>query len=68
MSTKEALAQVIQCLPENRLAEVLDFAKFIQEQEEQEDWRRFGQQQLARAYGDDEPEYTEADIKHDIEP
>lgn len=30
---------------------------------EREDWARFGRQNLARAYGDDEPEYTMADIK-----
>jgi hypothetical protein len=33
--------------------------------EEREDWLRLSAQGLAAAYGDDEPEYTEADI---IEP
>ena len=30
---------------------------------EREDWYRLGAQGLARAYGDDEPEYTMADVK-----
>lgn len=30
---------------------------------EREEWYRFVSQNLARAYGNDEPEYTEADIK-----
>ncbi|MCI0378034.1 MAG: hypothetical protein L0215_10530 [Gemmataceae bacterium] len=41
------------------LREQLDRAR-----QEQEEWRGFGTQQFARAYGPDEPEYTEADIKH----
>ena len=31
--------------------------------EERADWHRLAGQGLALAYGDDEPEYTEADIK-----
>ena len=30
---------------------------------EREEWFRFSTQNLARAYGDDEPEYTLADVK-----
>ncbi len=31
--------------------------------EERAEWARLGRQNLAAAYGDDEPEYTAADIK-----
>ena len=31
--------------------------------EEAAEWARFSAQQLARAYGDNEPEYTEADLR-----
>jgi hypothetical protein len=34
-----------------------------QDDDERADWARLGQQNLAAAYGDDEPEYTFADIK-----
>ena len=34
-----------------------------EDDQEREDWAWFGRQNLARAYGDDEPEYTLADIK-----
>jgi hypothetical protein len=30
---------------------------------EREEWSRLSLQQLARAYGDSEPEYTEADLR-----
>ena len=34
-----------------------------EEDEERADWARLGRKNLAAAYGDDEPEYTAADIK-----
>jgi hypothetical protein len=49
-------------LPEPRLAQLLEYARFLAWQEEREDWRRFGASQLARTYGPEEPEYTEADV------
>jgi hypothetical protein len=68
MTTKEKVLKVLDALPEARLAEVLDFARFLywlerQAKEEAEDWQRFGLEQHARAYGPDEPDYTEADVK-----
>ncbi len=63
MSTKQALTELMDRLPEERQAEVLDFARFVAGLESGEDWRRFGREQLARAYGGDEPEYTHADLK-----
>lgn len=35
----------------------------IASNEERSEWETFGAQNLARAYGDDEPEYTVADLK-----
>jgi hypothetical protein len=66
VTTKEVLEQILVELPENRLGEVIDFAKFLSAQSESGAWRQFGQSQLAKAYGDDEPEYTEADIKPEL--
>ena len=66
MTTKEALVEVLRELPENRMSEVLDFARFITVREEREAWARFGRSSMAKAYGDDEPEYTEADLDNGV--
>lgn len=66
MTAKETLDQVVDTLSEERVREVLDFARFLRWQEECEEWRQFGQAQLARAYGPDEPEYADADIKPEL--
>jgi hypothetical protein len=63
MSTREQLNEVLSRLPAEQLGQVLDFARFLAWQDERADWQRFGRSQLARAYGDYEPEYTEADLK-----
>jgi hypothetical protein len=67
MNTKEKLLKVMEHLPEVRLCELLDFARFLfwleqQEKQERQDWLNFGTAQFDEAYGPDEPEYTEADI------
>jgi hypothetical protein len=67
MTSKDLLADVLQGLPEERVQEVLDFARFLSSQEERDGWRVFGRGQLARAYGDDEPEYGPGDIKPELE-
>ena len=63
MELRNAIDQVLKELPEERLQEVLDFARFVSQTIETEQWRAFGRAQLARAYGDDEPGYTDADLK-----
>ncbi len=62
MAVKEALNRVIGGLPDDRVREIYDFARFLEAQDEQTQWQRFGQSQLARAYGPDEGEYSERDI------
>jgi hypothetical protein len=63
MTTKDSLDQLLQDLPEDRLHQVVDFARFLNWQAECEAWQEFGKAQLAKAYGSDEAEYTEADVK-----
>ena len=63
MSTLEQLKEVLARLSAERQGQVLDYAQYLAWQEERADWQRFGREQLARAYGDDEPEYTVADLK-----
>ncbi|MCU1275879.1 MAG: hypothetical protein JWO48_3310 [Bryobacterales bacterium] len=68
MGTQQAIREVLEALPEDRVREVLDFARFVAQASEADEWRRFGQNQLAGAYGDAEPEYGEADIKPEPMP
>jgi hypothetical protein len=67
MTNRELLEGVLQNLPEDRLQEVLDFARFLSLQEDREAWQEFGRRQLARAFGEDEPEYSLDDIKPELE-
>jgi hypothetical protein len=66
MTTREALDVVLQELPQHRLIQLLDFAKFLRSQDETEAWQQFGRMQLARAYGNDEPEYSLADVEREL--
>ena len=66
--TLNQVHEILAGLCEEQLREVLDFARFLQVRQEHEEWRQFGAQQLARAYGPDEPEYTEADLKPELNP
>ncbi len=65
MTTRDALTQVLARLDEERLREVLDFAHFVSARDERREWTDLALAGLARAYGPDEPDYTEADIKED---
>ena len=47
MTSRELLEGILQNLPENRLEEVLDFAKFLSVQEDRAAWQEFGRRQLA---------------------
>lgn len=66
VTTQETLHEILQILPENRLDQLLDFARFLSEHDEREAWRKFGRNQLARAYGPDEPEYSLDDLKPEL--
>ena len=67
MTVQESLGKVIAALPEPRQREVLDFAEFVSWREEQTGWREFGRAQFARAYGPNEPDYTSADLKPELQ-
>lgn len=62
MTIKQALDQVLQSMPEARLREVLDFACFLSANEERQQWQQFQRAQLSRAYGPNEPDYSDADL------
>jgi hypothetical protein len=63
MSIRQSLQKVLEELPEDRLREVLDFARFLASQREREQWAQAARQHFAGAYGPDEPEYSLADVK-----
>jgi hypothetical protein len=50
-------------LSEDRIRQVIDFARFLAVEQDRQEWLRFGQDQLARADGPEEPEYAVADIR-----
>ncbi len=73
ITTKEKILQVMDTLPEIRLCELLDFARYLRwleerAKQERDDWLRFGQAGQEAGYGPDEPEYTEADLKPELNP
>ncbi len=68
MNVKTTLDELLATFAEDQLRKVLDFAQFVNARQECEDWRYLGTRQLARAYGSDEPEYTEADLKPELNP
>ncbi len=53
IATREPL---LEKLSEERLQQLVDFARSLVGEDERQAWERFGQSQLARAYGLDEPE------------
>ena len=67
MTSRDLLDGILQSLPENRLEEVLDFARFLSLQDDREAWQAFGRRQFARAFGNDEPEYGLDDIRPELE-
>jgi len=65
MTAQESLAQILEELPDDQQSQLLDYARYLRFEAERQAWQQFGRTQLARAYGDDEPEYTEADLRKD---
>jgi len=68
MTLNQQILQVASTLPEPRLEELLNFARFLQLQEERTEWRTAAQAQFAKAFGASEPEYSETDLKTPRQP
>jgi hypothetical protein len=64
-STTEEIIQVCEALPADKQAELADFARFLlaRQDDERRDWSRLSAGQLAKSYGDSEPEYTADDLR-----
>jgi hypothetical protein len=65
MSAKQSLVQLLEHLPEEKVEQILRFARNVSDDAEMEEWSAFGLEQLSRAYGPDEPVYTLNDLKPD---
>ena len=63
MTTTDEITRLALKLPAERQTQILEFAQFLSELEERAAWHAAGRQFLARAYGDDEPDYSEAECK-----
>jgi hypothetical protein len=68
MSALGRLGPILDGLSEDRIRQLIDFARFLSMEQDRQEWLSFGREQLARAYGPDEPEYTEADIRPSNDP
>lgn len=63
MDARTSLEPLLQRLSDERLRQLIDFARFLAGEDERQGWQDFGRARLARAYGQDEPDYTKSDIK-----
>jgi hypothetical protein len=63
MSTLSRLEPILEGLSEDRIRQLIDFARFLSMEQDRQEWQSFGRDRLARAYGPDEPEYTDAGIR-----
>lgn len=63
ITVKSRLDELLSKLSEERLRQVLEFARRLNADQERADWQELGRHALAQAYGPDEPEYSEADLK-----
>jgi len=63
MDARTTLEPLLEGLSDERLRQLIDFARFLAGEDERQDWQDLGRAQLARAYGPDEPDYTMSDIK-----
>ncbi len=54
---------MLAALPDERLRQLLDYAEYLGVWEEQKAWSQAGLASLADLYGQEEREYTEADLK-----
>ena len=68
MNVKKTLDELLATFGEEQLREVLDFGQFLNARLEHDQWHHFGASQFARCYGLDEPEYTTADLKPELNP
>ena len=60
---RQRLTGALESMPRETLAQLVDYAEYLGMKQFRADWRRLAFAQLAGAYGEDEPDYTLADLK-----
>jgi hypothetical protein len=68
MTVRQKVDELLSGMSEEQQRLVLELARFLSLQSEHDGWRRAAREQFAKAYGADEPEYTEADLKPESHP
>jgi hypothetical protein len=68
LSTLARIELILEGLSDDRIRQLIDFARFLALEQDRQKWLRFGQERLARAYGPDEPDYSEADLRPNRKP
>lgn len=63
MNPLATIEVLLEDLSTESIDQIIDFARALAVEDEWTAWHHFGLSQLAKAYGPDEPEYTEADLK-----
>ena len=63
MNEIASLEPLLAGLSEERVRQLVAFAKFLAAEDERDEWQSFGKTQLAKAYGTDEPDHSELDLK-----
>ncbi len=67
MTVRQKVDELLSGMSEEQQRIVLELARFLSAQSQQDEWRRAARDQFAKAYGDEEPEYTDADVKAESE-
>jgi hypothetical protein len=68
MNEIATLEPLLEGLSKERVRQLIAFARFLAAEDERDGWQTFGQAQLAKAYGTDEPDYSELDLKSRSDP
>ncbi len=70
MTVRDQVLKVLEQLPDDRVRQVLDFARFLQREDAgtRDEWMQSALAQFEAGYGPDEPEYTLADVRTDRRP
>jgi hypothetical protein len=58
MTAKQALIELLDRVDEEEAKQILRYARFVSDDRQHEEWLELSLRGLARAYADDEPEYT----------